>query len=162
MAFFEVVNNEFNRANYPDIINCYYNDPPAYAVVRKIDPYRLHSCWQCRKDWMAPVVLSNNHQNVSGEQSVYCPDCHTKSSCATAWKDKDGNDWVFPEVWFNTPTKGMTMNPTVEFDKAKLKRLKQAYQKAINNDQEIFLFDNNELLVGYSKYLIEYLESQLK
>lgn len=49
----------------------------------------------------------------------------------------------------------------MDFDINKLIELKKSYNNAINNSQEIFIFEDNELLVDYAKYLIEYLESVL-
>lgn len=43
-----------------------------------------------------------------------------------------------------------------------LKRLKIEYVAAKNKKQEIFVFDGHELLTDYAKYLIQYLETQLK
>ena len=37
-------------------------------------------------------------------------------------------------------------------------RLKDAYYKAIQNNLEMFNFDNHDLLTDYAKYLIEYLK----
>lgn len=48
---------------------------------------------------------------------------------------------------------------TVNFDKQKLAKLKSQYNKAIKDGKESFIFDSNELLVSYAKYLIEYLET---
>lgn len=42
-----------------------------------------------------------------------------------------------------------------------LERFKQAYELAAVQGKDTFVFDNNEFVVGYAKYLIEYLESQL-
>ena len=40
----------------------------------------------------------------------------------------------------------------------KLKRLKQAYAQAVEEEAEEFTFDGNVFVTGYAKYLIEYLE----
>jgi hypothetical protein len=48
------------------------------------------------------------------------------------------------------------------FDLDKLFDLKQAYKKAIQEEKDTFWFDDKQLLVSYAKYLIEYLEYQLK
>lgn len=42
----------------------------------------------------------------------------------------------------------------------KLKRYKQAYSAPEDSSDEVFTFDGNEFVLGYAKYLIEYLESQ--
>jgi len=43
-----------------------------------------------------------------------------------------------------------------------LKRFKVAYQEAAAAKADTFMFDGNEFVVGYAKYLIEYLETQTK
>jgi len=50
----------------------------------------------------------------------------------------------------------------IEFDKARLKRLKTAYNDTIEQKKESFIFEGRELLVSYAKYMIEYLEGRLK
>ncbi len=48
------------------------------------------------------------------------------------------------------------------FTKDMLKKFKAAYQKAIEEKKDTFLFDGDEFLVSYAKYVIEYLESKFK
>lgn len=43
--------------------------------------------------------------------------------------------------------------------KEDLPELKNRYNKAIKNGNDTFMFNNVEILVGYAKYLIEYLET---
>lgn len=43
-----------------------------------------------------------------------------------------------------------------------LNRFKIAYEKAGKEKLDQFVFDGNTYVVGYAKYLIQYLESQLK
>lgn len=52
------------------------------------------------------------------------------------------------------------MSITINFTKNKLIQFKKEYQKAIENKNESFIFNGNEFLVSYAKYLIEYLETQ--
>lgn len=40
-----------------------------------------------------------------------------------------------------------------------LQELKQEYQKALDQNQESFIFQGEEVLTSYAKYLIEYMES---
>lgn len=54
------------------------------------------------------------------------------------------------------------MSTTIEFTPAKLRSLKAAYKKALANGVEHFTFEDKPLLVSYAKYLIEYLDTQLK
>jgi hypothetical protein len=51
---------------------------------------------------------------------------------------------------------------TINFTPQKLADLKVAYEKAKAAGKESFVFEGNELLVSYAKYLIEYLEGQFK
>lgn len=43
-----------------------------------------------------------------------------------------------------------------------LKGLKKAYKAAEANHAETFTFEGNEYVVGYAKYLIEFLEGHFK
>lgn len=54
------------------------------------------------------------------------------------------------------------MPNTMVFTTTDLRDLKIAYKKAIEIDQEVFVFKGREFLVSYAKYLIEYLESKLR
>lgn len=51
---------------------------------------------------------------------------------------------------------------TIQFDRAKLSKLKQAYEGAEALALDQFTFDGQEFVTSYAKYLIEYLEGQLK
>jgi hypothetical protein len=50
----------------------------------------------------------------------------------------------------------------VVFTPEKLKRFKEAYQIAADKCVDIFVFDGNEYLTSYAKYLVEYLENKFK
>lgn len=50
----------------------------------------------------------------------------------------------------------------IEFDRAKLARLKTAYEAAKASNMEQFEFEGHTLLVGFAKYMIEYLDMQFK
>lgn len=52
--------------------------------------------------------------------------------------------------------------PSASFDRARLKRLKRAYAKALREDKDEFTFEGMDLVTSYAKYLIEYLEMTLK
>lgn len=45
---------------------------------------------------------------------------------------------------------------------AKLKRFKNAYLAAVQYKLEEFEFDGDDYVVGYAKYLIEFLETKFK
>jgi len=51
---------------------------------------------------------------------------------------------------------------TITWDRDKLVKLKEQWQHAVDNEQELFTFENDEkdheILVTYGRYLIEYLE----
>jgi len=49
------------------------------------------------------------------------------------------------------------MSNTISVDKSTFLKLKKEYQNAVNTSKNIFIFDGNELLTTYAKYLIEYL-----
>lgn len=53
------------------------------------------------------------------------------------------------------------MSATITFDEKTFKSFKQKYNKAVENKQEIFIFDNHEFLTSYAKYVIEYINSRL-
>lgn len=97
MIYF-VTDCEFNQTNYPNLIGRIYSNPPSYAIVIQLpDPYRKHSCWKCKNDWIAKVELDSKTINLSGEQSQYCPNCETKSSCASCWIQSNGDEYPFPK-----------------------------------------------------------------
>ena len=53
-------------------------------------------------------------------------------------------------------------SPTIKWTKPRMKQFKKEYKAAVKNGDKIFIFEGNEILVGYAKYLLEYLESRLK
>ena len=53
------------------------------------------------------------------------------------------------------------MSETITFDAKTFKSFKEKYNRAVENKQEIFIFDGHELLTEYAKYLIEYINSRL-
>jgi stalled ribosome rescue protein Dom34 len=55
----------------------------------------------------------------------------------------------------------MTDKREVMFDRAKLARLKAAHKAAEKAGIAAFVFDGDEYVVGYAKYMIEYLETKL-
>lgn len=46
-------------------------------------------------------------------------------------------------------------------NKKNLKEIKRLREKAIEDKKDSFTFDGNEILVGYAKYLIEFMELKL-
>lgn len=44
------------------------------------------------------------------------------------------------------------------FDEARYKRVKKAYQAAVEAKQEVFKFDGGDLLTQFAKYLVEFLD----
>lgn len=51
----------------------------------------------------------------------------------------------------------------IEFTPEVLEDLKTEYNKAVENGQEIFIFQGrHELLTDYAKYLIQYVESKFE
>lgn len=51
----------------------------------------------------------------------------------------------------------ITMSNTLSVDKSTFLRLKNEYKNAVRDSKDTFIFDGNELLTKYAKYLIEYL-----
>lgn len=104
---YHVIDHPFNQTNYPEIIGLIYTEPPAYAIVKTLpDPFREHSCWKCHIKWIAKVELKG-HSNLSAESNSYCPDCNTKSSCASSWIQENGNPFPFDAVkLFPNPKNG--------------------------------------------------------
>ena len=55
-----------------------------------------------------------------------------------------------------------TMSNTLSVDKSTFLRLKNEYKNAINDSKDTFIFEGNELLTNYAKYLIEYFTPMFK
>lgn len=47
------------------------------------------------------------------------------------------------------------------WDRDKLERLKTEYNKHKHDPEAVFVFEEQEFLVGFAGYMIQYLESQL-
>lgn len=41
-------------------------------------------------------------------------------------------------------------------------RLKNEYNKSVQNNLEVFTFDNHELLTDYAKYMVQYLSEKFE
>lgn len=50
---------------------------------------------------------------------------------------------------------------SINFDRTKLKELKQLYSIAVKDGRESFMYEGHELLTSYAKYLIEFLTDRL-
>lgn len=48
----------------------------------------------------------------------------------------------------------------MDFNKQSYESLKKQYNEAVESNQQSFVFEGNELLVSYAKYLIEYLSDK--
>lgn len=48
----------------------------------------------------------------------------------------------------------------INFDRQKLKELKNLYNKAVKGNKESFTYNGDEYLTSYAKYVIEYLETR--
>lgn len=53
------------------------------------------------------------------------------------------------------------MSDSIEFTAEKLERLREAFEKAIKEEKDIFEFEGNQIYVSYAKYLIQYLKQKL-
>lgn len=49
----------------------------------------------------------------------------------------------------------------MEFNADRVRELKEAYDKAVADGSETFMFDGDELVVTYAKYLIEFLIGEI-
>jgi hypothetical protein len=56
----------------------------------------------------------------------------------------------------------MSDQKVITWTPAMLARFKKAYDKAVAEKADTFMFDGNEFVVGYAKYLIEYLNGVFK
>jgi len=52
------------------------------------------------------------------------------------------------------------MAGVINFDIPTYQRLKKEYQRSVENNVEVFVFEGHELLTEYAKYLIEYLTTK--
>lgn len=50
----------------------------------------------------------------------------------------------------------------INFDKPMRDRLRKAYEAAVKANADTFVFEGNVYVVGYAKYLLEYLDERLK
>jgi hypothetical protein len=51
---------------------------------------------------------------------------------------------------------------SLSINKSSFKLLKEEYNKAVESKLNSFIFQDKEILTGYAKYLIEYLENEFK
>lgn len=49
---------------------------------------------------------------------------------------------------------------TITFDYLTFQNFKIEYENALKKEQSIFIFQGNEILTGYAKYVIEFLNSK--
>ena len=54
------------------------------------------------------------------------------------------------------------MSNTLSVDKSTFSRLKNEYKNAVRDSKDTFIFEGNELLTNYAKYLIEYFTPMFK
>lgn len=54
------------------------------------------------------------------------------------------------------------MTDKIVFDKEKLRKLKKLYKSALERGADSFLFEGKEVLTAYAKYMIQFVETQLK
>jgi hypothetical protein len=53
------------------------------------------------------------------------------------------------------------MSTTISFNKESFKNFKKEYNSSVENNKEMFVFEGNEFLTSYAKYVVEYLTTQL-
>lgn len=67
------------------------------------------------------------------------------------------------EVPSNTPPGSVQVGEVVVlFNPSILKRFKQTYADAVASKADLLVFDGNEYVPAYAKYLIEYLDNHFK
>lgn len=49
------------------------------------------------------------------------------------------------------------MANTISFNKESFQNFKNQYETSVKNNEEMFVFDGNDFLTSYAKYVIEYL-----
>lgn len=49
----------------------------------------------------------------------------------------------------------------ITFTREKVNKFKRAYNKAVKEKKESFIFNDREVLTSYAKYMIEYLNTRL-
>jgi hypothetical protein len=54
------------------------------------------------------------------------------------------------------------MSKEITFTPALFKKLKSAYNKAVKENKDSFVFEGDEWLTSYAKYVIEYLTPKFK
>ena len=54
------------------------------------------------------------------------------------------------------------MSNTISFDRESYKNFKTDYNSAVENNKEMFVFEGNEFLTSYAKYVVEYLTPMFK
>lgn len=54
------------------------------------------------------------------------------------------------------------MSNTISFNQESFKNFKKEYNLAVENNQEMFVFDGNDFLTSYAKYVIEYLKTKFE
>lgn len=54
------------------------------------------------------------------------------------------------------------MSNTISFDRESYKNFKKEYNSAVENNQEMFVFEDYEYLTSYAKYVIEYLKTKFE
>lgn len=56
----------------------------------------------------------------------------------------------------------LKVSKDIPLKRSSLPCLKKAYDKALKQEKESFIFDEHEVNTGYAKYLIEYMENYFK
>jgi hypothetical protein len=54
------------------------------------------------------------------------------------------------------------MSNTVSFTPESFKKFKLKYKSAVENNQEMFVFEGNDFLTSYAKYVIEYIKTKFE
>lgn len=52
--------------------------------------------------------------------------------------------------------------PQISFDYTRFKRLEKRYKRAIDQNQDVFMFDGHEFYIQYAKYVLDYLRDKFR
>jgi hypothetical protein len=59
-------------------------------------------CMNCHHEWTSPVVLAAATANISGEETCFCPRCHSRGvTSAPAYRPEDEVEPIPSGIGFN-------------------------------------------------------------
>jgi|ADurb_H2B_02_Slu_FD_contig_121_50187_length_12104_multi_3_in_0_out_0_3 mannose-6-phosphate isomerase-like protein (cupin superfamily) len=140
---FVVVNNEFNRANYKDLIGKEFDSPPAYAQVKVVEKEHTSD----KRRWHPRWKIKGDRRSVKDSEDLFDVRNIEKDS-------KANND--FRRVLFTADRLQlvlMCLNPGEEIGEEvhpetdQFFRIEEGRGKAVLNGKEIFIQDGTTIVV---------------